>query len=648
MIISANFTINLINFIWFMFTFINSSLHSIKNSPIPMKYFSESTEKYVKIAAVTIAIFSALTVIYLIYRRYKATVLSPDEAVIPPHLAPQPIKNNPNQKPDSPLNQNQGKKASPQKSVKDLDQEGNDNKKDLINSHDQKKKNMHPKSDEEIAKELQQQMMDEDDLDQDNTPTENDEEIAKRLQQQYDREVKKSPLSPLKPKDIIESPKPVEIDLSDESPAKKAQEIGAAKQGGEALQLPLSPFNKIEKACAEISENIFTNPSFSAVDALSVIDSKMENQIRQLLDEMVVEFERRNPFLQKIKYGEQVPEYFANVQGFQSTEERKYLSLVGIRNLFKHGPRIIDDFRKQQFLGGEHHYNYNEGLKAFKYYTGNVVDLDTEIDAINDTEALKQAEQMIINFGKICGLKKSGRGELTADEVARQFPNRKLDLPKSSMDYIHTSMDHLDRSNHGIWKREAPKTMKTYYYVNVPNPDIVLLATLRMPLLLAELAYRSKEQNHGKLPKEFFDEFFDKGLSDMCFNDKARTFMNFYHTWSAKLDGEVTDPEEDVRRKLAKGVFGADLQKKDPKTVVKEAFTRDSLMSSLTGDYAVNGRTLEKFLADEQGKIIDELKSKGKWEATLYHNAAGDDYFLLNQSTLNVFIKDLYTFMLYM
>ena len=134
--------------------------------------------------------------------------------------------------------------------------------------------------------------------------------------------------------------------------------------------------------------------------ALSAVNPKTQQQVLELLNEIVAEFERRHYVYKKIKYGEQVPAYFANVVE-QSKEERQYLSLVGIRNLLKCGAGIVDDFSKQRFLGGEHHYAWNQGLKNFKFFTGNVVDLDIEIDAANDAEAIKEAEEKIVNFGKI-------------------------------------------------------------------------------------------------------------------------------------------------------------------------------------------------------------------------------------------------------
>ena len=118
------------------------------------------------------------------------------------------------------------------------------------------------------------------------------------------------------------------------------------------------------------------------------------------------------------------------------------------------------------------------------------------------------------------------------------------------------------RSNHGIWKRVAPSGHKTHYYINVPNYDLVLIATLRLPYLLAELAYLTKEQNKGTLPKEFFDRFFEEGLSDKCFNDKAQTFMDFYHDWKAKVEGLPT-AEEEASQKITKGIFGEALREKD-------------------------------------------------------------------------------------
>jgi hypothetical protein len=193
---------------------------------------------------------------------------------------------------------------------------------------------------------------------------------------------------------------------------------------------------------------------------------------------------------------------------------------------------------------------------------------------------------------------------------------------------------------------------KIHYYVNVPNCDIVVLATLRLPYMLAELAYLTKEYKHGKLMKEFYETLFAKGLSDMCFNDKARQMINFYHEWKAKLE-DVPSPEEDARDKLKKGLFGEELSKQNPDTVIKEAYSRDKLMTilqdsdfGLADNYDKKGRSFDKWLQDVEDKSRKILEQQKIWKNALYCAEKGKDYFLVNESTLKEVLKDLYDYMI--
>ena len=150
----------------------------------------------------------------------------------------------------------------------------------------------------------------------------------------------------------------------------------------------------------------------------------------------------------------------------QTNEERKYLSLAGIRNMLLAGPDIIDEIAKKEFLGGVHHYDSNKGLNSFKFYTGTPVDLETEFDAKNSEDALRRARELIVDFGRKIGLE-TVKGSLTAEEVARKLPHRKLNLPEP-YDTIHHANDHTDRSNYGIWTRQEPHSAVVHYYANVP------------------------------------------------------------------------------------------------------------------------------------------------------------------------------------
>lgn len=600
-----------------MFTFISSRLSFIEKSYIPVVFFPD-TKKYAKIAGVAFAIISSLTALYFIYRHFNARKINQENSPISPNL--NPVAPKPNQQP-SPKKTSSSKKNNP---IEESPIE------------ESPKNSPSPsKIDEEYAKKLQEQFFQE------------DESFAKKLQQQFDNEANEPIIQ--SPKSLITPPpsSPKKID----SP-KKVEKKESPKD--QPKPTSPSPFTKIDEICGEISEKTFMEPSFSAVKAIGKIEPKIQKEVLGLLNEIVAEFEKRFYVPLKIQYGDQVPSYFANVEE-QGSHDRKYLSLVGIRNLLLCGPSIIDDFRDQKYLGGEHHYAPMKGLRAFKYYTGNLVDLDTEIDAENDVEAIKIAEKMIVNFGRTCGITESPESyvEFTAEEIAKALPRRKLDLPKPYQG-VYSSSSNTDRSDHGVWKR-LPLTGsgKTSYYVNVPNCDIVVLATLRLPYMMAELAYLTKRYKQGKLMKEFYDTLFNKGLSTKCFNDKAREFLIFYHDWKAKLE-EVATPEEEARQKLEKGLFGEALKNKDPNAVIKEAYDRIKLLDIFDdSDFAKRkgfdkkGRSFEEWKKDVESEALKILKEENLWENVLYRSEVGKDYFLLNQTSLNNLLKDYFNYIVF-
>jgi len=630
-----------------MITFLESSL-SIQNSPVSTGYLSNATLKYAKIAGVALVIIGTITTLYYIYRYYEAKAWSDDDSDIPSHISPKHrhLPDDSQQLTEHSPDPSHSKIIIPEPPpLIDMDKKAKDKKKNTMDHDDSinddlKKKEKKPddttekskttteEEDLEFAKKLQEQLLAED-LDY-SMWEESDDVLAKQWQANADK------------KDLHHSPKITPLPENSNSGSKSAiiekpQQVVVATPKEKPKPTKPNPFVQIESICGKIAENVFIDPFFSTVKTFSVVNSKTTQQTLELLNEIIAEYERRYYPPKIIKYEQQVPAYFANVKE-EPIEVRKYLSLVGIRNLIKCGPGVIDDFTRQRFLGGEHHYGWNQGLRTFKYYTGNVVDLDIEIDAINDAEAIKIAEQKIVQFGEICGLKKHGGGKLTAADVAKLLPYRHLDLPKNGI--VHPSPDNVDRSNYGVWKRVNPSGKALNYYINVPNCDLVLMATLRLPYIIAELAYLTKEHNKGTLPKEFFDRFFEKGLSEKCFNEKAQTFMEFYHDWKAKIE-EVPSAEEDARQKIEKGIFGEALKAKGAELVFKEAYNRAKL-TQLTSDcdHEIKGRHFDQWLKEEEEGVIEFLKSKGLWEMVLYQTEAGKDFFLLNRSTLKLFLKD--------
>ncbi len=487
-----------------------------------------------------------------------------------------------------------------------------------------------------------------------------DEDLAKELQKIFDEELK-STKAPVKApeftapsttifnsKAFAHSPPIILLDEPTTIPLSVKKLVVTPSKPVESIPKPsapipsTNPFVIIENTCAEAAEQMF-NTKASAKKTIDKLDVKITEKVLDNLNEIISEYEKRCKIYTKIGYKEAVESYFANIGG--DPTKIKYLSLIGIRNLLHFGPSIIDDFREKNYLGGDHNYSSLKGLKTFKHYTGNTVHLDTAFDAANDAAAIKFAKEKIIQFGKQQGLDKI-YSSLTAEKVASHFPDRKLELPHSGS--VRKASSHTDRSNEGVWKYQNPASSKIEYYVNVPNCDIVFLATLRLPYMFAELLYLTKEQKDSKLLNEFYDTLFDKGLSVGCYDDKAREFINFYHDWKMKI-AKAPSPEEEAKQKLASGFFGVKLKNQNSEMVIKKALDRSKLIEVLSNlDIELKGRSLEKLIFEEEDKIVKYLLKKGLWENTLYRSEEGKDYFLLDAKTLTPFMKDFHEYLKYM
>lgn len=420
-------------------------------------------------------------------------------------------------------------------------------------------------------------------------------------------------------------------------------------------------FNRFGTLCGKLEDEVLKNHDKNfVVDQIKTIrDQNTHDQILGLLNEIIVKYEQKYnvPRYWKKNYGDLIPSYFANDAGGQTDVQRKYLSLLGIRNLLKFGPEIVDEFREKSFIGGVQHYDSHKGINKLKAFTGTLVDLDTEFDAKNDAEALKLAQAKIVQFGDKCGLKNSNGNDLTAGDVQNHLPTRKLKLPNLFRgEHIHKSHSHTDRSNHGIWKYTKPGSFKPDYYVNVPNLGTVLSATLMMPYMLAELLYLTKEysvkQNDTKILNDFYQEFFTTALSDKCMNEKADKLNVFYISWKEKLTPSKT-VEEIAHENIVSGKFGSKLQSQDPKQVIEKALTRikliDFVMEKDPDDDIKYLPDYATWVIQEAPKIKKILLEEQLWENALYRtdddpDAMGKykDYFLLNENSFNEFIKSYY------
>lgn len=405
-----------------------------------------------------------------------------------------------------------------------------------------------------------------------------------------------------------------------------------------------SLFSQAETVIAHIEKDILSDPNTSAVQACKTISQTLQHMTAHYMDEVIAEFERRNrnSTTQIFKAKAPLPAYFANVSDASQIISRKYLSLCGMRNLLYFGPEIIDELKKTHFLGGENNYSAGVGLKKLKDYTGTVLDLDIELSSDTSPEkALEEAKKHIVRFGQHCGLH-----ETTAEGVSRALPKRKLHLPSNSWSIIDVGSHHTNRSMAGIWKRTPPHS-PPHFYVNVPDMSIVVGGLLKLPYLIAELVHKTKQKEDPQLLKQFYDEFFETGLSDKCINDKLSSLVLFFHNWEGKL---LPSPEESALEKVRKGAFGAAIQL-DGQKAVDQAVDRNTFLNLLPDDLEVNKEPFDTWKMHAKEAIIKKLTSDGFLDKRLYckvKNATSaedrSDYFLLNEATVEGMLQETYNY----
>ena len=170
--------------------------------------------------------------------------------------------------------------------------------------------------------------------------------------------------------------------------------------------------------------------------------------------------------------------------------------------------------------------------------------------------------------------------------------------------------------------------------------------------MIAELAWRNKEANGGKFSKEFLDDFFARGISDKCFNEKFRELTLFHLDWMSKFDGAETT-EETATRNVVEGKYGEALKHKGPVLALKEAYDLRKLLEYLTTAYEetygcdlkVNNQTVDQWIQDIMPVCIALLRKQGTWESALYRSGEDREYFLLDERTLVLFLKATYHYL---
>lgn len=423
-----------------------------------------------------------------------------------------------------------------------------------------------------------------------------------------------------------------------------------------ATSLP-AYFSAVDDICAETVEHkkgvykILADPKYSVASAFQTLPRKRQAEMLQVWNDLIKAFQDRkfknkyghSPYdrVLSLKAGDPVPQYFAHVAGSHSDWERKYLSLCGMRNLLLQGPRIIDDLKEKKFIDGFDNYSHGKGLRALQYYTGNTVDLNAEIDASNDREAIEEAKTRIVNFGKMCGI----RNAKTAEQVAAALPSRKLHFENGR--FVHDSgADYKDRGRFGIWKRN------NHYYVHVPDVEAAIPAILRLPYMVLEMACTDMEKNGGQFSDKFLEELFDN-ISTKCFNNKLQQLNKMYSQW--KSTGGLNEAElaakalSDLEKNIEKGNFGKEIQAKGFSVAMKEAKTRDDLLMMMTldednladymdGEHCPVGRGNEaaKAWAEKHRAFFKQyFQEKGLYKQSLYRTDDASPYVIFDKKVLN-------------
>eukprot|EP00758_Cryptobia_borreli_P009076 Tbor_TRINITY_DN5444_c3_g3::TRINITY_DN5444_c3_g3_i1::g.24913::m.24913 len=243
-----------------------------------------------------------------------------------------------------------------------------------------------------------------------------------------------------------------------------------------------------------------------------------------------------------------VRRYFANISDGE-IRTRKYLSLLGLRNLLQYGKSILSELHYQLYSDDRSKYHDEEGVYKMLYYTGNTVDLDTKV--LDCNMQLKQLNQQFCNKFSDAGVLFNSQeatemvytsakflinsfietmklNDATIEKRAIKLPNR---CPHHSEIPVETQSSN--RGRFPIWGYMNVGVLT--FHVNVPNLNDIMGAVLKAPfhlvktfILIAQregvIQTQPADVNNTNLQNFILEmkNFFSDGgaVSDSCFNGK--------------------------------------------------------------------------------------------------------------------------------
>lgn len=283
-----------------------------------------------------------------------------------------------------------------------------------------------------------------------------------------------------------------------------------------------------------------------------------------------------NAYRIDLRFGDNVPNYFANVGG-ESMYQRKTYSIAGLRNLLRSGAPIYSELASS-------HFSYpkaiNGALARMRNETGNVVDLDTVvlrvsssttvnmINASNKAKGLptyhsttefgnsQQAKEIAVNLATqaLQNFQQALRISDSALKARNGHPSQiNPDAP------IPTAHDNSTRGHVPLWR--YINCGQDSFHANCPELEDVVGALLRAPLhcvyhyaylfsgvygpwsVGAPVQANESENDFAKSVPEPLQQkirlFFEDCVADSCFNLKWKAIEEFGHV--LRHEGTMTN-----------------------------------------------------------------------------------------------------------